>query len=629
MVQKSKSKSKSVVGLSLAAIGVVFGDIGTSPLYTLRECFNPKHGIALTEANVFGILSMVFWALTLVVAIKYALVVMRADNKGQGGDLALLALAMRREKAHPGLIRVLIVLGIFGTALFYGDGMITPAISVLGAMEGLAVGDGALAQYVLPLTIIVLLGLFAVQSRGTGKVGKLFGPITLVWFIVLAVLGIHNILHAPAVLGALSPHHALLFFFAHPLLAFLALGAVVLAITGAEALYADMGHFGRLPIRLGWYTVVWPALMLNYLGQGALLLVQPGARVNPFYMMAPDWFHIPLVVLATAAAVIASQALISGAFSITSQAIQLGFCPRMTVLQTSEKEYGQIYIPAVNWGLFAAVMVLVVSFRSSEAMASAYGIAVTAEMIITSILAFVVLRNERNIWLRRVFVAALLFFLVSDIALFSANALKMLDGGWVPMLIAGMLFYVMMSWDAGRRLLNKKLHEGEMPLGLFIQSIESAPPIKVDGAAVFMTSSSSTVPHALLHNLKHNKVLHERVLFLTIASSNVPYTDRETRLEIRRLSPTFWQLVATYGFMEEPSVPELLAQAEPGLGFTVDPMNTSFFLSRETIVAARQPELSWLRRQLFSAMQKSAARPTDFFHIPPNRVVEMGTQVEM
>lgn len=631
--ESAPESKKPLLGLIVGAIGVVYGDIGTSPLYAMKECFSPGHRLALNEASVLGVLSLVFWIMCIVVSVKYVYCILRADNRGEGGILALMALATRLQARKRGQFSIYVVFGVFGAALFYGDGMITPAISVLSAVEGLQVAAPPLAKFILPISIAVLIILFSVQSHGTATVGKFFGPIMLTWFLVLGVLGVVNILKLPSVLAALSPTYAVAFFLEHPWISFLALGAVVLAITGAEAVYADMGHFGRAPIRLGWFFFVWPTLMLNYFGQGALLLTTPEAVSNPFYLMAPSWMAMPLVVLATLATVIASQAMISGVYSITSQAIQLGYCPRMTIRHTSDSEKGQIYIPGINWALLGAVIILVLGFQTSERLASAYGIAVTFEMVITTLLAFVVLGQRDSILKskpkRWALFALLSGFLIIDLALFGANALKFLDGGWVPILIAISAFFLMTTWKLGRRVLFHHLHEGELPLDLFVDSIESNPPHRVEGLAVFMTGSQDTVPHALLHNLKHNKVLHEKVLFLTIQSTDIPYVAAADRMQVRQLSSSFWQVVATYGFKEEPSVPELMALLERDQTFEVDLMNTSFFLSRETIVPAKVQQLSWLRTRVFRIMQRNAARPTDFFKIPPNRVVEMGTQVAL
>ncbi|MBV8656890.1 MAG: potassium transporter Kup [Burkholderiales bacterium] len=619
---------KPLMGLALGAIGVVYGDIGTSPLYALNECFDPKYGLAVNAESVFGIMSILFWALAIVVSLKYVYFILRADNRGEGGILALMALATRTQHRQRGQFSIFILLGIFGASLFYGDGMITPAISVLGAVEGLKVAEPGLANWVVPISISVLVILFMMQSHGTGTVGKLFAPVMVVWFLVLAVLGVINIVKAPQVFAALSPLYAIKLVMAHPWIAFLELGAIVLALTGAEAIYADMGHFGRDPIRAGWFALVWPSLILNYFGQGALILTNKDAAANPLFMMAPSWASFPMVILATIAAVIASQAVISGAYSMTWQAIQLGYCPRMNIRHTSEQERGQIYIAGINWALLFAVIVLVLGFKSSAALGSAYGIAVTLTMVITTTLAFVVM-GKREGWKRWATYALLCGFLVVDVFLFGANAMKLMDGGWVPLLVAAVSLFVMTTWKRGRRLLYHRLHDGELPVDMFVESIEANPPIRVEGTAVFMTGNAETVPHALLHNLKHNKVLHEQVVLLTVHASDIPYEAEEDRLKVTQLSKTFWQVTAVYGFKEEPSVPEVMELLQKRHEFDIDMMNTSFFLSKESIIQCREPELSWLRRTVFGLMQRNAARPTDFFKIPPNRVVEMGTQVEL
>jgi KUP system potassium uptake protein len=623
-----KERCQKQVTLILGAIGVAYGDIGTSPLYTLRECFHGLHPVALTTLNILGVLSLIFWALLFVVSIKYMLFILRADNRGEGGILALMVLAIRGRNRNKGWGRILVILGIFGAALFYGDGMITPAISVLSAVEGLQIALPALSSYIVPLAVVVLVGLFAIQARGTTAVGKLFAPIMGFWFGVLALLGMINIFQTPEILYALNPYFAFQFITVHPKLAFLTLGAVVLALTGAEALYADMGHFGRQPIRRAWFFFVLPALVLNYFGQGALLLHTPSAVHNPFYLLAPSWLQLPLVILATMAAVIASQAVISGAFSLTRQAVQLGYCPRVHVAHTSEDEKGQIYIPQVNWGLLIAVVLLVVTFRSSGNLAAAYGIAVTTTMVITTLLAFVVMRHPHpviqfGIWLM------LTVFLSIDLAFFSSNLVKVLQGGWFPLLIAIISLMLMLTWKRGRELVCQNLHEGEFPLEEFVASLESSLPQRVEGVAVFLTGSADRVPHALLHNLKHNKILHSTVVFLTIRTLDIPYVSPSERIKMSRLSDTFYQTIASYGFKEEPSVPEILKLCSMQSDLDFDMMMTSFFLSRETIVSAKKSKMGAFRRQLFSIMIRNSVRTTAYFKLPPNRVVEMGTQVEL
>jgi KUP system potassium uptake protein len=620
---------KPMMGLALGAVGVVYGDIGTSPLYALNACFDPQYKLPVNVDSVFGIMSLLFWALAIVVSLKYVYFILRADNRGEGGILALMALATRTQQRKRGQFSIFILLGIFGASLFYGDGMITPAISVLSAIEGLKISAPGLSAWVVPISVVVLIALFMMQSHGTEVVGKLFAPIMVIWFLVLAVLGIINIMKAPGIFAALSPVYAIKFILSNPKIAFLELGAVVLALTGAEAIYADMGHFGRDPIRLGWFGLVWPALVLNYFGQGAMILKDPSLATSPLlYGMAPHVLLIPMIILATLATVIASQAVISGAYSMTWQAVQLGYCPRLNIRHTSEHERGQIYIAGVNWALLVAVIILVVGFKSSDALASAYGIAVTLTMVITTTLAFVVM-GKREGWKRWATYVLLAGFLVVDVSLFSSNATKLLEGGWVPLLVAGSSLFIMTTWKRGRRLLFHRLHDGELPVEMFVESIEANPPLRVEGTAVFMTGSTDTVPHALLHNLKHNKVLHEQVVFLTVQSADIPYVAPVDHIQVKKLGTSFWQVTAVYGFKEEPSVPEVLAKLEATYACEMNLMNTSFFLSKETIVPTKEHQLSWLRRAIFSMMQRNAARPTDFFKIPPNRVVEMGMQVEL
>ncbi|QKJ66587.1 potassium transporter Kup [Deefgea piscis] len=621
---------KKLAGLIVGAIGVVYGDIGTSPLYTLKECFNGHVALDLNPANILGVLSLIFWSLMIVVSTKYIMFIMRADNRGEGGILALMALAARN--ATPGSRKAMwiTIIGLFGAALFYGDSIITPAISVLSALEGISIVSHTFDPYIIPIAIAVMVALFWIQARGTASMGKLFGPITIAWFLALAGLGIAQIIQAPEVLKALNPLYAIEFFIGSPKIAFILLGAVVLALTGAEALYADMGHFGRPAIRYAWFGLVLPALMLNYLGQGALLLTTPEAIKNPFYMMAPGWMVMPLVVLATCASIIASQAVISGAYSVTSQAIQLGFVPRMDIQHTSEREIGQIYMPGINWFLLASVILLVIGFKTSSNLAAAYGFAVTCTMVMTTLLAFMVLGRGLAGWKKYGLYAMLSLFLVVDLALFASNSLKIHEGGWFPLVIGLVAFILMTTWKRGRKMLSAKLLEGEMPLTGFVESLEAHPPQRVEGISIFMTANTDTVPHALLHNLKHNKVLHEQVVFLTVQTNDIPYVPLKERVTVRRLGESFYQIVATFGFKEEPNIPAVLLQVtqlQPELVF--DEMNTSFFLSRETIVEAKYPSMSWWRRRLFSLMSRNATRVTNFFKIPPNRVVEMGMQVEL
>jgi KUP system potassium uptake protein len=623
----SAGSSKRMSPLVIGAIGVVYGDIGTSPLYTLRQCFGGEHLVPLTPENVLGILSIVFWALLIIVTAKYVTLIMRADNRGEGGILALTALVSRGLGDHGRRRWWLVGFGIFGAAMFYGDGMITPAISVLGAVEGLEIIAPELHRFIVPVTVAIVLALFAIQKRGTASVGLLFGPVMCTWFVVLAILGLLQVIEHPGVLGAINPGRALAFIAASPRLAFLALGAVVLAVTGTEALYADMGHFGATPIRRAWVGFVMPALVLNYFGQGALLLADPGAIKNPFYLLAPQWALIPLVVLATCAAVIASQAVISGAFSLTRAAIQMGYCPRLKIQHTSDRQIGQIYVPFINWTLLIAVVLLVAGFRSSDNLGGAYGIAVTLAMLIDSVLIFVVMRRIWG-WSRLVaFAIAVPLFLI-DLLFLASNSLKVPAGGWFPLLIGGVVFTLLTTWKRGRALLMERLAVDSMPLGLFIESIEISPPPRVPGTAVFLTSAADRVPHALLHNLKHNKVLHDRVVFLTIHTQDFPRVAAAERVRIAELGCAFLRMDAYYGFAEDPDVLELLESlGKHGLEF--DMMDTSFFVSRETLIPSVAPGMALWRERVFVSMSKMAVKATDFFHIPTNRVVELGTQVEL
>jgi len=618
---------KRMAPLIVGAIGVVYGDIGTSPLYTLRQCFTGTHSLSLAPENVLGILSIIFWALVIVVTLKYVTLIMRADNRGEGGILALTALVSRGLERQARLRWWLVGIGIFGAAMFYGDGMITPAISVLGAVEGLEIIAPQLHPFIVPVTLVIILVLFAIQKRGTASVGILFGPVMCTWFIVIASLGLSEVAANPDVLRALNPYHAVSFVAATPRIAFLTLGAVVLAVTGTEALYADMGHFGAAPIRRAWIFFVMPALVLNYFGQGALLLADPTAIKNPFYLLAPQWALIPLVILATCAAVIASQAVISGAFSLTRAAIQMGYCPRLKLQHTSERQIGQIYVPFVNWTLLVAVCLLVLGFRSSDNLGGAYGIAVTLAMMIDSILIFVVMLRIWH-WKLPVAVAVALPLAAIDLAFLASNSLKIPDGGWFPLLVGGAVFTLLTTWKRGRALLMQRLNEDSMPLDLFIESIAASPPARVPGSAVFLTSTVDRVPHALLHNLKHNKVLHDQVVFLTVHTRDIPRVSVKERVAVRNLGCSFWGLDASYGFTEEPDVPALLDLCGAhGLAF--DTMDTSFFVSRETLIPSVAPGMAHWRESLFVAMSKMAVKATDFFNVPTNRVVELGTQVEL
>lgn len=622
-MQNSKS---SLAALTIGAIGVVYGDIGTSVLYAMKEVFGSGH-VPFTIPNVYGILSIFFWTLTVIVSLKYVVLVLRADNNGEGGLVAMLALASQAVKDKPQLRRFLLVIGIFGTSLFYGDGVITPAISVLSAVEGLEVVSPAFKDWVIPLTLVILLCLFALQRHGTGGIGKFFGPITLVWFAVLAALGVSHITSHPEILTALSPHHALRFLLENPGTSFIILGAVVLCVTGAEALYADLGHFGKRPIRLAWFTVVMPALTLNYFGQGALLLARPEAVKNPFYMMAPDWALVPLVILATAATVIASQALITGAFSVTKQVIQLGYLPRLNIQHTSVRDTGQIYIPAVNWGLFVAIVLAVVMFRSSSNLAAAYGIAVTLDMLITTTLTFFVVRYRWHYPLP-VCIAATGCFFVVDFAFFASNLLKLLQGGWFPLLIGGAVFTLMMTWKQGRAILNAKLRSDAIDLQGFLDSVFQAPPVRVPGTAVFLTAEPGTVPNAMLHNLKHNKVLHEHNLFVTVRNHEVPWIQLDKRAEIESLGHDCWQVILHYGFKNDPDVPRALEQLRHR-GCDLEPMTTSYFLSRDVVVPKIGQGMAKWREKLFAQMHHNASAAAEFLNLPSNAVVELGSKIEI
>jgi KUP system potassium uptake protein len=622
-MQHSKS---SLAGLTLGAIGVVYGDIGTSVLYALKEVFGSGH-VPFTPDNVYGILSIFFWTLTTIVSIKYVSLVLRADNNGEGGLVAMLALASSSVRDRPRLRSVLLVVGIFGTCLFYGDGVITPAISVLSAVEGLEVVSPAFVKFVIPLTLIILFCLFAVQKRGTGGIGKFFGPITLVWFAAISVLGIYHIASQPAILWAISPYYAVKFIVNEPGITFIILGAVVLCVTGGEALYADMGHFGKKPIRLAWFAVVMPSLTLNYFGQGALLLNEPDAVKNPFFMMAPDWALLPLVILATAATVIASQALISGAFSVTKQVIQLGFLPRLQVQHTSVRDTGQIYIPFVNWGLFGAIVLAVVMFKSSSNLAAAYGIAVCTDMLITTVLTFYVIRYSWRypLWLC---ISATGIFFVVDFAFWASNLMKLAEGGWFPLLIGGIILTFMLTWRDGRELLNEKHREDALDLKSFLDAVFIAPPVRVDGTAVFLTTETGVVPNAMLHNLKHNKVLHAHNLFVTVRSHEIPWVGLDKRLQVEQLGHDCWQVVINYGFKNDPDVPGALTQLK-GHGCPVDPMSTSYFLSRDSIVPTVGGGMATWREKLFAQMHLNASAAADFLNLPSNSVVEMGSKIEI
>ncbi|MDH7639746.1 potassium transporter Kup [Sphingomonas oryzagri] len=620
----SEHGSGKTLPLALGAIGVVFGDIGTSPLYSLKESFAGPHPLLIDRPHIFGVLSLIFWTMTLVVTIKYVLVTMRADNDGEGGSLALLALIVRSGKVK--WTRGIVLLGVLATALFYGDAIITPAISVLSAVEGLEIVGNGFEQWVIPISILILIGLFFIQSYGTAKVGVIFGPVMLFYFLVIGLMGLSGIVRDPSILAAINPYWALNFFLLDPKLAFLALGSVVLAVTGAEALYADMGHFGRKSISVAWLYVAFPCLLLNYLGQSALLLDDPKAIDNPFFRLAPDWAQLPLVGLATIATVIASQAVISGAYSVTQQAIQLGFLPRLRITHTSASAAGQIYVPLVNWLLLIFVLMLVLTFRSSGNLASAYGIAVTGTMVITSlmvgILVFTVWKWNR--WAAGLMIGA---FLIVDGAYFASNVTKIPDGGWFPLLVGACAFTVLTTWANGRRLLREHLFQSAMPLELFIKTAAKSVR-RVPGTAVFLSASPEGAPPALLHNLKHNKVLHERIVILTVKVMGRPHVDDADRVEFTELGPDFYRIILKYGFMQEVDVPAAMAMArECGPPFKL--METSFFLGRQTLVASDKPGMAIWREKLFAWMMRNAESAMEFFKLPTNRVVELGSQLEI
>jgi len=619
---------KRLAVLSLTALGVVYGDIGTSPLYALRECFKKEYGILPTPPNILGVLSLILWSLILVVSVKYIVFILRADNRGEGGILALLALLLQQKRRADDKKRrlVLVGLGLFGAALLYGDGVITPAVSVLSAVEGIDVGTPALTHIVVPITLVILFGLFMAQRFGTARVGTAFGPIMLVWFVTIATLGVRSILTAPSVLAAANPWHGVLFFREHGIAGFLTLGAVVLCVTGGEALYADMGHFGKRPIRIAWFVAVLPALVINYFGQGAILLNQPSAASNPFYFLAPKAFMWPLIVIATAAAVVASQALISGAFSLTQQSIQLGYSPRMQIIHTSKHEAGQIYIPEVNKAIMVGCLLLVVAFKNSSALSAAYGIAVTGTMAITTILFAVVARSRWNWSLMHVGLLTA-FFLLIDVAFLIANVIKIEHGGWVPILMAVGVYTLMSTWKRGRVQLQEIQEAGQLPLATFLTSIEKSPPLRVRGTAIFMTSSPDGVPVVLLHHLKHNKMLHETVVLLSVQTRGIPEVAGDHMLALEKMGQGFYRLVATYGFMQSPNIPELLARAAAD-GVPVPKMDTSYYLGRERLVLTGKAKMSRWRKSLFALMSRNARSATEFFQIPPNRVIELGAQIE-
>lgn len=618
--------ASNLAALTLGAIGVVYGDIGTSPLYALKEVFAHGH-VPLTPANILGVLSMVFWTITVVVSLKYVVLILRADNNGEGGLIAMLALASQAVKDRPMLRRRLLLVGIFGTAIFFGDGVITPAISVLSAVEGLEIAAPGLHPYVVPVTLLVLTVLFMVQRFGTASVGKYFGPITALWFVVLALLGLVHIASNPAVLWALSPHHAMAFVVAQPAIAFIALGSVVLCVTGAEALYADMGHFGKRPIRLAWFALVMPALVLNYFGQGAMLLAHPENVKNPFFEMAPTWALYPLIGLATCATVIASQALITAAFSVTKQAIQLGYLPRLRIQHTSVKETGQIYVPFVNWSLYVCIVLAVVFFRSSSNLAAAYGIAVTIDMLITTVMTFFVIRyGWKYPW--SLSLGATVFFFAVDLTFFTANVVKVFDGGWFPVVIGVIMFTLMMTWKQGRRSMRERLRMDAIDLKSFLEAVFVSPPTRVQGTAVFLVSDQGITPNALLHNLKHNKVLHETNLFVTVTHHEVPWIGFDKRASLEPLGHDCWQVTLNFGFKNDPDVPEALALLRDR-GLQLDEMDTSYFLSRDIVIPTLGGGMAGWREKVFAGMHRNATTAADFLNLPTNRVVELGSKVEI
>ena len=621
-------KKGSTAALVLAAIGVVFGDIGTSPLYALKECFSPEHGIPFSEVAVFGVISMMFWAIILVVTIKYIVFVMRADNKGEGGVLSLMALALRSLQSGTKSYLLVMMLGMFGACMLYGESVITPAISVLSAVEGLEIATPEMKRFVIPITVTILIALFVIQKFGTAAVGKLFGPITLLWFISLAVLGVLNVVKNPEIFAAINPLYAVNFISEHTLMAYIVMGSVVLVVTGVEALYLDMGHFGKSPVRLAWLFCVLPSLLINYFGQGALLLADPEAIKNPFYLMVPEWALWPMVGLATAATVIASQAVISGAFSLANQAILLGFLPRMSIRHTSDNERGQIYMPFINWSLLAMVLFTVIEFRESGNLAAAYGISVTTTMLITTILLSIVMRKEWH--LNPILIVCLIIgFLALDLAFWTANLIKVKDGGWYPLMLGILIFICLMTWYKGRKLLRERVVKESIPLEPFVASLLAHPPHRVEGTAIFLTAHIDYVPVAMLHNLKHNRVLHQRILFLKLSTWDVPYVNDEERLTLKDMGGDIYLVRSVHGFKETPDINKVLALIQSKYQLEFDLMETSFFLARDTVVPSKLPGMALWRERLFSWMFQNAAKPSDFFQIPTNRVVELGAKIEI
>lgn len=623
MTQKTRLSA-----ITLAALGVVFGDIGTSPLYALKESFHAAHGLGITPANVLGILSIIFWCLMLIISIKYVAIVMRVDNNGEGGIMALLALNLRKAKIAENKKIYLIAIGFVGASLFFGDGIITPAVSVLSAIEGLSIATHVFDPYILPIAVTIVITLFCVQKHGTAFVGKFFGPLTLLWFLTIGVFGILSVVKTPLVLGMINPYWAIHFIFTHPTMSFFIMGAVVLTVTGGEALYADMGHFGPKPIRFAWFGVVLPCLILNYAGQGALLLRDPNAITNPFFLLVPSWALYPTIILAAIAAVIASQAVISGVFSLARQAIQLGYLPRLSIKHTSESEEGQIYVPFLNWLLLAAIIILILIFKTSSNLASAYGLAVTLTMLCDTLLIGVFIYYA---WKWNTFKLLLVItpFLLLDIVLVAATSLKIFSGGWVPLLIGGMAFGILMTWKRGRELMFAKLQHDTLPIDLFIKSIGSDAVHWVEGDAVFLTGTPNVVPHAMLHNIKHNKVLHERNILITVMVQDVPYVTQEERIQVETLNERFYRMQLFYGFKDEPNVPRDLKQAYEKLGFEYDLMHISFFISRDRVVHKVGDGMSPWRERLFISMQRNTSPVSDFYQIPTNRVVELGGQIEI
>jgi KUP system potassium uptake protein len=617
---------RKLLPLTLTAIGVVYGDIGTSPLYAMRECFFGSHSVHPTQENVLGVLSLIIYSLLLVISVKYIAIVMRADNQGEGGILALTALLPQSDPNNPRW-PLLVLLGIFGASLLYGDGIITPAITVLGAVEGLKTVTPLFDPYVVPATVVILIAVFAIQRHGTHRVGKLFGPVMVLWFAVIATLGIVWLVRQPVVLTAVDPRHAVTFFATHRLHGFAVLGAVFLVVTGGEALYADMGHFGKRPIRVAWFGLVLPALVLNYFGQGALLLTDAAAARQPFFLLAPKWALLPLVAIATAAAIIASQALISGAFSLTRQAIQLGYCPRLTIEHTSSMEIGQVYVPQVNWALMVSTIVIVIGFGSSSALAAAYGIAVTLTMVITAVLLHVV-AIERWRWPPAVAFAVTGIFLSVDLAFFGANVLKIAHGGWLPIVMGAVIFTLMTTWKTGRRIVAERLTARAVPLEEFMARVAENPPARVPGTAVFMTAQPRGTPPALAHNLRYNKVLHSSVVTLMVTTRPVPHVSRDESVSVRPIGDGVFDVVVRYGFMEDPDIPAALAIAGER-GLTIDEADVTYFLGRETLIVTRTPGMAMWRERLFVVMARNAVRATAFFRLPPERVVELGVQVEL